>query len=129
MEGKTVLIVGDSVDNWVIYGLFLEHFGIRVRYARNGREGVQKVRRNHPDLVLMDISMPIMNGLDATRLLRADESTASIPIIVITAHSGPETREAASECGCNAFIGKPVPPSRLAREVQRFLESQSASES
>ena len=121
MEGKTVLIVDDAVDNRVVFGLFLEHFGVRVLQAQDGWEGVQQARRERPDLILMDISMPVMNGLDATRLLRADESTASIPVIAVSAHADPDTKAEARECGCDLFLSKPVPPSQLALEVKRLL--------
>ena len=120
-EVKTVLIVDDAVDNRVVYGLCLEHFGYRVILAHDGYEGVQQARAEHPDLILMDISMPVLDGIEATRLIRADEHTASIPIIAVTAPTDPATRVRAEESGCNAFLGKPVGPSQLARQVERFL--------
>ena len=121
MEGKTVLIVDDAIDNRVVYGLFLEHFGVRVLQAQNGWEGVQQARQEKPDLILMDLAMPVMDGIEATRHLRADESTASIPVIVVSGHADPRTRAEARECGCDLFLSKPVRPSELALEVRRFL--------
>ena len=92
MEGKTVLIVDDAVDNRVVFGLFLEHFGVRVLEAQDGWEGVQQARQQKPDLILMDIAMPVMDGIDAIRLLRADKRTASTPVIVVSGHADSDTK-------------------------------------
>lgn len=121
MEGKTILIVDDAIDNRAVFGLFLEHFGVRVLQAQDGWEGVQQARKEQPDLILMDISMPVMDGINATRVLRADESTVSIPVIAVSAHADPDTKAEALECGCDLFLTKPVLPSQLVLEVKRLL--------
>ena len=120
-KGKTILIVDDAEDNRVVFGEFLEHIGYRVVEAGDGWEGIEQAHQEHPDLILMDISMPRLDGIEATRLLRADPDTASIPVIMVTAHTDAGTRKQACECGCSAFLGKPVRPSQLAGEVERLL--------
>jgi CheY-like chemotaxis protein len=78
--------------------------------------------RNHcPDLILMDLTMPVIDGLEATRMLKADPETSGIPIIALTAHGQPGDREAAAEAGCVSFLAKPVAPASVAGEVRRVL--------
>lgn len=129
MEAKTILIVDDSADNRAVYSLFLEHFGYTVLQAGDGWEGVCRARESHPDAILMDVSMPGLNGLDATRMLKSAPDTAGIPVIVVTAHTDPETKQRAHATGCDAFLRKPVAPSQLAREVERFLDPAAEQES
>jgi two-component system cell cycle response regulator DivK len=118
---KVILLVEDHEDNRIVYSTILEHFGYRVLLAGDGEEGVRIARESRPDLVLMDVSIPVMDGWDATRQLKGDPATAAIPVIALTAHAMPSDRERAAEAGCDGYLAKPVEPRRVLEEVQRFL--------
>lgn len=120
-QKKTVLLVEDNEDNLVVYRTILEHVGYHVLEARDGEEGIKSATENHPDLILMDISIPKIDGWEATRRLKADDSTREIPIVALTAHALEEDRERAINAGCNGYLAKPVEPRRVVEEVQRFI--------
>lgn len=119
----TILLVEDNEDNQAIYQVILEHHGYCVLQARNGEEGVRMAREQLPSLILMDVSIPIIDGLQATRLLKADPATAAIPIIALTAHAMIEDRERAHEAGCDGYLAKPVEPKIVAATIAEFLSS------
>ncbi len=118
---KTVLLVEDNEDNLVVYRTILEHVGYNVIEARDGEEGVSQALRELPDLILMDISIPKMDGWEATQRLKANASTRQIPIIALTAHALEEDRQRAQQAGCDGYLAKPVEPRRVVQEVERFL--------
>ena len=124
--GKTVLLVEDNPDNQEIYRIILVHHGFSVLQAWDGECGVKMARHHVPDLILMDLTMPLVDGLAATRMLKEDPVTAEIPIIALTAHAEREDRAAAEAAGCVAFLAKPVEPARVALEVRRVLGTLSA---
>lgn len=117
----TVLIVEDNLDNRMIYRTILEHYGYEVLEAADGEAGVRLARERLPDLVLMDISIPIIDGHEATRMLKADPATAHIPVIALTAHAMAEDRLLAAEAGCDAYLAKPAEPKQVAAEVRRLI--------
>jgi CheY-like chemotaxis protein len=119
----TVLLVEDNEDNRNIYRIILEHAGYRVVEAEDGEEGIRLARELGPDLILMDISIPKIDGWEATRILKADERTRSIPVIALTAHAMVSDRARAQEVGCDGYLAKPVEPRRVMEEVQRLLGS------
>lgn len=119
MEGTTVLIVEDDPNSRKIYRLILESSGFRVLTAATGDEGVRVAREDHPAAVLMDLSIPGINGWAATRMLKEKRSTSDIPVIVITAHAFPEDRYRADEVGCDGFLTKPCDPMVVLEEVMR----------
>jgi two-component system, cell cycle response regulator DivK len=121
MNDKTVLIVEDNHDNRAIFAAILNHFGYDVIEAADGEDGVQLARSEHPDLILMDISLPRMDGLQATALLKSEAGTADIPIIAVTAHAMREDEERVRNAGCDGYLAKPVEPMRVIQEVGRFL--------
>jgi CheY-like chemotaxis protein len=121
MTGKTVLLVEDNADNQEIYRIILIHHGFSVLQAWDGEGGVRMARHHSPDLILMDLTMPVLDGLQATQMLKADPETAAIPIIALTAHAEHEDRVAAQAAGCASFLSKPVEPQRVAMEVLRVL--------
>lgn len=120
-QAKTILIVEDNEDNLVVYRTILEHVGYRVIEARDGEEGVDFAARDHPDLILMDISIPKIDGWEATRRIKAEDETRDIPIIALTAHALEEDREKARRAGCDGYLAKPVEPRRVVEEVERFV--------
>jgi two-component system, cell cycle response regulator DivK len=121
MKKKMILLVEDHPDNVVVYRTILEHYGYRVLTATNGHDGIRLATDELPDLILMDISLPHMDGCEATRRLKAAERTRHIPVVAVTAHSHEEFRTRAREAGCNGFLVKPVAPSLVADEVARHI--------
>ena len=119
--GKTVLLVEDNEDNRIVYSTILRHFGYQVTEALNGEEGISKAKSEMPDLILMDISIPIIDGWEATQVLKHDPETNKIPIIALTAHALASDREKAMEVGCDGYLAKPSEPRAVVAEVQRFL--------
>lgn len=118
---KVVLLVEDNLDNRGIYRTILEHGGFEVLEAEDGRTGVDLARARKPDLILMDVAIPVMDGWQATKILKADEETASIPIVALTAHALQTDRMRAKEVGCDGYIPKPALPRVVLEEVQRRL--------
>jgi CheY-like chemotaxis protein len=118
---KTVLLVEDNEDNRIVYSTILRHFGYRVMEALNGEEGIATARSEKPDLILMDISIPIIDGWEATQVLKHDPETRHIPIIALTAHALASDRERAMQVGCDGYLAKPCEPRAVVAEVQRFL--------
>lgn len=121
MPGHTILLVEDNEDNRVVYRTMLNHFGFRVVEATDGGEALRCVRDDRPDLILMDISIPVMDGWETTRTLKADPDTARIPVIAVTAHALESDRARAEEIGFSLFLTKPVEPRRVVAEVRRLL--------
>ncbi|HET7231083.1 MAG TPA: response regulator [Longimicrobium sp.] len=118
---STILLVEDHEDNRIVYRTILEHYGYRVLLAGDGAEGVRLARQELPDLVLMDVSIPVMDGWEATATLKADPATARIPVIALTAHALAADRARAVEVGCDGYLAKPVEPRVVLQEVRRFL--------
>lgn len=118
----TILLVEDNADNRDIYRTVLEHFGYDVIEAHDGEMGIRLARERGPDLILMDISIPKIDGWEATRILKADPETAGIPVIALTAHALTSDRERAKEIGCDGYLAKPVEPRRVLEEVRRHLQ-------
>jgi CheY-like chemotaxis protein len=118
---RTVLLVEDNIDNRVIYRRALEHFGYTVLEALDGEEAIRVARESMPDLILMDISIPRLNGWDATKILLGDEETKRIPIIALTAHALPSDRARGAELGFAEYLTKPIEPRRVIQEIERVL--------
>ena len=117
----TILLVEDQEDNRTIYRAILEHAGFRVAEARDGEEAIRAAREELPALVLMDISIPKIDGWEATRILKAGPTTAHIPIVALTAHALDSDRARAVEAGCDGYLTKPIEPRAVLAEVRRFL--------
>lgn len=125
--GRLILLVEDNPDNQAIYQLILEHHGFQVILADRGDEAVRIAREKLPDLILMDISLPVMDGLEATRILKADGVTGHIPIIALTAHALVADRKKALDVGCDGYLAKPIEPQRAVRAVLDMLQRSSSS--
>ncbi|HEY0015419.1 MAG TPA: response regulator [Longimicrobium sp.] len=117
----TVLLVEDNPDNQEIYRIILAHHGYEVLQAWDGEGGVRMARHHRPAVILMDLTMPNVDGLEATRRLKADPATAAIPVIALTADVEKAARAAAEAAGCVSFLSKPVAPRQVAEEVGRVL--------
>jgi len=119
--GHTLLLVEDNEDNRIIYSTVLRHLGYRVIEAQDGVEAVELARTTQPDLILMDISIPRMDGWEATRILRGDSRTSAIPIIALTAHALADDRERAAKVGFSSYLAKPIEPKVVVAEVRRWI--------
>ena len=117
----TILLVDDNEDNRIIYQTILEHAGYRVLECADGRSAIECVRAESPDLVLMDIAMPSLDGWEATRILKADPSTSGIPVVALTARALPEDRLRGQQAGFEAYLTKPIEPRQVLEEVKRLL--------
>jgi two-component system cell cycle response regulator DivK len=120
-QKKTVLLVEDNEDNLVVYRTILEHVGYVVIEARDGEEGISRAHEEQPDIILMDISIPKLDGWQATERLKGDGHTREIPIIALTAHALEEDRAKAMRAGCDGYLAKPVEPRRVVQEVEKFI--------
>jgi two-component system cell cycle response regulator DivK len=121
MSARTVLYVEDNEYNRKIVRQLLSRTSYRLIEATDGEAGVAAAREQLPDLILMDVQLPKMSGLDATRLLRADEATKHIPIVVITSFALSGDRERAAEAGASAYLAKPYSPRELLALVREIL--------
>jgi two-component system cell cycle response regulator DivK len=120
----TVLVVEDSVDTRAIIRLELERWGYRVVEASNGREAIEMTEDLCPDLILMDLNLPEVDGLTAAQAIRKyNEQCAGVPILAITAYDTIGIEEAAREAGCDAYIRKPLDMPQLEKTVSGFLYS------
>jgi two-component system cell cycle response regulator DivK len=122
-HGPLILVVDDYQDAREMYAEYLQYSGFRVAEARNGNEAVAQARSLRPDLILMDLSLPGMDGWEATRVLKADEATRHIPIVALTGHALAGASEGARKAGCDSFVTKPCLPDDLVVEVKRMLNT------
>ena len=116
-----ILVVDDYQDAREMYSEYLQFSGFRVAEARNGNEAVAQAFELMPDLILMDLSLPGMDGWEATRVLKADERTKHIPVVALTGHALAGASEGAKKAGCDSFVTKPCLPDDLVVEVRRML--------
>ncbi|MEM9774943.1 MAG: response regulator [Chloroflexota bacterium] len=119
---QTILLVEDNDMLQEILSARLSMKGFHVWLASNGREGVDFAKLHIPDIILMDMSLPYLNGWEATELIRADEHTAHIPVIGLTARAMTTDRERGLQAGCNEYLTKPVDFERLLRIIKRYSE-------
>jgi CheY-like chemotaxis protein len=123
LTGQLVLVVEDYQDAREMYAAYLQFSGFRVAEATNGHEAIQRARELMPDIILMDLALPKMDGWEATRRLKLDERTRAIPIVALTGHALAGHEEGAREAGCDAFVTKPCLPDALVAEIRRMLKS------
>jgi CheY-like chemotaxis protein len=116
-----ILCVEDSDDNIFVLHRRLSRAGFDVKVATNGREGVEWAKTLLPDLVVMDLNLPGLNGLEATRALKSQPETRHIPIIVLTAHTSSRSREEAFAAGCDDYDTKPIDVAGLLRRINALL--------
>jgi CheY-like chemotaxis protein len=118
-----VLLVDDYPDAREMYSEYLQYSGYEVVEATNGMEALKSAVDNAPDIILMDLSLPVMDGWEATRRLKADERTASIPVVALTGHALAGISEGAKRAGCDAFVTKPCLPEDLVKEIKKILDA------
>lgn len=117
-----VLLVEDNEENRDALSRRLTRRGYEVVMATNGKEGVEKAGQEQPDLILMDMNMPVMDGWEATRMIRETPEGRAVPIIALTAHAMSGDREKTIEAGCNDYHTKPVEFARLLAQVESILK-------
>ena len=121
MKKATILIVEDNPDNMDLIEEILEDEGYAVIKSYRAEEGIATLRENTVDLVIMDISLPKMSGLEAAQLIKAEPATRDIPLLVLTAHARASDRKSAFSAGCNGFLTKPTDEEVLLAAVLKFL--------
>ncbi len=121
-----ILLVEDNEMNRDMLSRRLARRGFEVVVAVDGREGVTAAQRESPDIILMDMSLPVTDGWEATRLIRAGAGTAHIPVIALTAHAMAGDRDKALEAGCNDYDTKPVEIERLLEKIARLLDGRAS---
>src|SRR5262245_33916160 len=123
-----VLVVEDYQDAREMYVEYLKFSGFEVAEARNGLEAIERAQSLLPDIILMDLALPRMDGWEATRRLKQDPRTQQIPIVALTGHALAGHAEGARQAGCDAFVTKPCLPDALVAEINKVLDRRSKSE-
>jgi two-component system cell cycle response regulator DivK len=121
MSAGRILIVEDNMDTYELVHFILEKHGFETFLAVNGRDGVTAAQKQKPDLIIMDMSMPEMDGWTATTLIKRDEGTSFIPLVALTAHALPGDRQRAMDSGCDEYITKPMDLDDLVETVQYWV--------
>jgi two-component system cell cycle response regulator DivK len=118
----TILVVDDFEDTRLLLRTWLRKKGYRVVEAENGNEAIAKAREIEPDLIIMDVEMPELDGLSATRQIRALKDSAVLPIIAVSAYGADQFREQALSAGCNEYVSTPFEPDELEKLIHSLLE-------
>ena len=118
---KTILIVEDNELNMKLFNDLLQAHGYGTVQTTDGREAIGLAREHHPDLILMDIQLPKISGLEITRMIKQKDDLKSIPVIAVTAFAMKGDEEKIREGGCEAYIAKPISVSHFLETVQKFL--------
>jgi len=121
MSKRRILVVEDNMDTYELVHFILEKNGFETFLASNGRDGVNAALKQRPDLIIMDMSMPEMDGWTATGLIKKEEQTKAIPVIAVTAHALPGDRQRAMDAGCDEYITKPMDLDELVETVQYWV--------
>ncbi len=125
--GPTILLVEDFDDTRLMMKLWLQRKGYRVIEADTGEEAITIARRERPDLIIMDMMMPGMNGLDATQEIRQDQALRRTPIVAVSAYGVNEYRRLALDAGCDEYVSTPFDPNALAEIIASLLAAQVSS--
>ena len=118
---KKILVVEDNENNLYMMKFLLEENGYQVVEARDGVEGVKMAAIEKPDLILMDMQLPLLNGYEATKQIKANEEITNIPIIAVTSYAMVGDREKTLKVGCNGYIEKPITPETFLAEIEQYL--------
>lgn len=118
---KTVLIVEDNELNMKLFHDLLDAHGYNILQTRNGREALDLAQKNHPDLILMDIQLPEISGLEVTKWLKEDSRLRDIPVVAVTAFAMKGDEERIREGGCEAYIAKPISVPRFLDTIRHYI--------
>ena len=119
--GKKILVIEDNEQNRYLFSFILEKNGYRVIVAPDGLEGINKAKEEKPDLILVDIRLPVMDGYEVTRRLKDLTEFEDVPIIALTAYAMERDREKALQAGCDGYIPKPIIPEEFIKVVNSYL--------
>lgn len=122
MNGK-ILVIEDNEQNLYLIRYILENCGHEVSSAMDGKEGIELAATLLPDLILLDIQLPVMDGYDVARALRQNPALADTPIIAVTSYAMPGDKEKAMEAGCTGYIEKPIDPDNFDKQVEEYLSA------
>ena len=120
---RSILVIEDNEQNMYLIKYLLEDCGYEVRCASDGREGMEQAEAVRPDLILLDIQLPTMDGYTVARNLRRNPNLTDIPIVAVTSYAMPGDREKAMEAGCTGYIEKPIDPDTFEEQVKQYLSS------
>lgn len=120
---QTILIIEDNELNWDILSRLLQREGFATIIATDGQQGIDMARATLPDVIIMDLGLPVLDGLAATRAIKADAATRHIPVIALTAHAMSEDHYMALAAGCDDFDTKPIELKRLLAKIQQQLHA------
>ena len=123
---KTILIVEDNELNMKLFNDLLEAHGYNTLQVRDGRMVIELTRKNRPDLILMDIQLPEISGLEITKMLKADDDLRDIPVIAVTAFAMKGDEQKIRNGGCDGYIAKPISVANFLQTVSKFLEPETA---
>jgi len=118
-----ILVVDDDPTTRKLIGLFLKAKGYQVAYAENGLDGIEKIGMENPNLIITDLNMPYMDGIEFVKSVRADPARAEIPILMVTTEADPEERERAMSVGVNGYLVKPVTAEMVTQNIRHILKN------
>ncbi len=118
-----ILVIEDNEQNMYLVNFILEKHGYQIIQASDGKKGVSQARQQKPDLILLDIQLPVMDGYAVARELRKIEMLAKIPIVAVTSYAMSGDRERALAAGCTGYIEKPIDPDTFITQVEQYLQA------
>lgn len=120
---KKILIIEDNEQNLYLVSFILEKYSYEVFAARDGQEGIDMAISIKPDLILLDIQLPVMDGYAVARALRRNSDLEGTPVVAVTSYAMPGDKEKSIEAGCSGYIEKPIDPDNIATQVERYLSA------
>ncbi|MBW8010478.1 MAG: response regulator [Chloroflexi bacterium] len=117
-----ILVIEDNQDNRDLVSFLLEHAGHEITTAVNGIEGIEAAQVQHPDLILLDLALPEMDGWEVAKKLKTDPTTSDITLVALTAYTMPEDKRRAMDAGCEGYLSKPINAATFPGEVAKFLK-------
>ncbi|MDD5397826.1 MAG: response regulator [Dehalococcoidia bacterium] len=121
MSKRRILYIEDNEQNFYLVNVLLKTKDYQVLWAQDGREGIEKAEQLKPDLILLDIQLPVMDGYDVAKMLRSNPDLNKIPVIAVTSYAMSGDREKALSAGCNGYIEKPIDPDTFLAQIDKYL--------
>ena len=123
MISKTILYIEDNEHNYYLVKVLLDTRGHKLSWAKDGQEGIDMAGRSTPDLILLDIQLPVMNGYEVAQKLRSIPALSGVPIVAVTSYAMAGDREKALAAGCSGYIEKPINPDTFLAQIDKYLAS------
>ncbi len=121
MSRGTILYIEDNEQNYYLVNVLLKTKDYRVLWAHDGQEGIDKAEQSRPDLILLDIQLPVMDGYEVARRLRSNPELSRTPIVAVTSYAMAGDREKAMSAGCNGYIEKPIDPDTFLTQIDKYF--------